>query len=58
MFIVGKDIFYANFKPVRDVSVANRFIGAALGVSVKNSRKVEKPKVRDRSPPREDAWDT
>jgi hypothetical protein len=47
-------------KPERDSTVANRLIGAALGIRLPapaKSAAAEARKVRAPSPPRVDAWD-
>lgn len=52
--------YYASLKPERDSSVANRLIGAALGIRLpSNLTKSNQTKAGNRapSPPMEDAWD-
>lgn len=56
---------YNSIRPVRDVSVANRFISSALGIKPPSAQRgssgaaaASKEKARrGGSPPREDAWD-
>lgn len=53
--------FFTVTKPERDNTVANRLIGAALGIRITSTKPVNTDiasrKPRAPSPPREDAWD-
>ena len=57
---IGKQL-YDSIKPERDATVASRFISSALGMkpvrSAQGASASSKPRTRQPSPPREDAWD-
>jgi len=57
IIIVARRI-HATLKPERDFRVANRLIGAALGVRIKSQPKsTNKKKTEEEETPVEDAWD-
>mmetsp|Transcript_27782 Transcript_27782/g.26594 ORF Transcript_27782/g.26594 Transcript_27782/m.26594 type:complete len:414 (-) Transcript_27782:192-1433(-) len=56
-FLTVSTEMYNTLRPERDCRVANRMIGAALGVRLPKRMTQDATKLRSKSPKKEDAWD-